>query len=118
MMHPMPATEAVLAELDGAGRPLYAITNWPADTFPPPPDRFGFIDRFRDVVVSGAVRLMKPDPAIFRLALDRFGLRAAAAVFIDDNPPNVEAARALGLHALHFRDAPTLRRDLAALGLL
>lgn len=118
MMLEMPDSLAVLEELDGRGRPLYAITNWPADTFPPPADRFGFVSRFRDVVVSGQVKLMKPDPAIFRLALDRFGLQAAATVFIDDNPPNVAAARALGVHGLHFTDAATLRRDLGDLGLL
>lgn len=118
MMHPMPASQAILDELHDAGRPLFAITNWPADTFPPPADRFGFVSKFRDVVVSGAVRLMKPDPAIFRLALDRFGLQAAETVFIDDNPPNVAAARDLGLHGLHFRDAETLRRELTDIGLL
>ena len=118
MMHPMPDTVAILDELHGAGAPLFAITNWPADTFPPPIERFGFVDRFRDIVVSGQVKLMKPDPAIFTLALDRFGLQPAESVFIDDNPSNVAAARDLGIHGLHFRDAAALRRELAELGML
>ncbi len=117
MMRPMPETEVVLRALQAADVPLFAITNWPAEPFPPPADRFGFVDSFRDVVVSGRVGCMKPDPAIFHLALDRFGVSAGETVFIDDNPPNVAGARALGINALHFRDAETLRAELAELGL-
>ena len=75
-------------------------------------------DRFRDVVVSGAEKLVKPDPAIYRLALDRFGLEAARTVFIDDNAANVAGARDVDLIALHFVDEPTLRGELRGLGLL
>ncbi|MEQ9640046.1 MAG: HAD family phosphatase [Alphaproteobacteria bacterium] len=117
MMLPMPETETILRALDSAGVPLFAITNWPAEPFPPPADRFGFIDVFRDVVVSGRVGCMKPDPAIFHLALERFAVDAGETVFIDDNPANAAAARDLGLHGLHFRDAATLREELADLGL-
>lgn len=75
-------------------------------------------DRFRDVVVSGAEKLVKPDAAIYRLALDRFGLEAGRTVFIDDNAANVDGARGVGLIALHFTGEPKLRRELVALGLL
>jgi 2-haloacid dehalogenase len=115
---PVPGSVEVLAALRDAGRALYAITNWPDHGFPPPADRFPFVAWFHDVVVSGRVGLMKPDPAIFRLALDRFGCAAEGTVYIDDNPPNVAAAQALGLTALHFRDAATLRADLRRLGFL
>jgi 2-haloacid dehalogenase len=62
--------------------------------------------------------LVKPDPAIYALALDRFGLAAREAVFVDDNPANVEAARAMGIDTEHFSDAATFRRRLARHGLL
>lgn len=75
-------------------------------------------DRFRGILVSGDEKLVKPDPAIYALALERFGLEAAATVFIDDSEPNVAGAADAGLHALHFIDEPTLRRQLTALGLL
>jgi 2-haloacid dehalogenase len=63
-------------------------------------------------------KMVKPDPAIYRLALDRFGLEAARTVFIDDNAANIEGARSVGLIGLHFTDEPTLRRELVELGLL
>ena len=75
-------------------------------------------DRFRDIVVSGDEKLVKPDAAIYRLALDRFGIQAAEAVFVDDNAANVAGARAGGMKAIAFTSAATLRADLIALGLL
>lgn len=107
----------LLADLDSAGVPLFAITNFSGEFFPPfrlkYPDMF---DRFRDIVVSGDEKMMKPDPAIYRLALDRFGLKAEEAVFVDDNPDNVAAAAALGIHAIRFTDEPALRAALRDLG--
>ena len=106
-------------ELHARGVPLYAITNFSHEFWLPFRAReAAMFDRFRGIVVSGDEKLVKPDPAIYRLALDRFGLRAADAVFIDDNEANVAGAAAVGLHALHFTDEPALRRDLATLGLL
>ena len=75
-------------------------------------------DRFRDIVVSGDEKMVKPHAPIYRLALDRFGLRAEEAVFIDDNVANVAGAQAVGMTALPFTDAGTLRAELVTLGLL
>ncbi len=115
----MPGMPELLAELDSAGVPLFAITNFSGEFFPPfrvkYPDMF---DRFRDIVVSGDEKMMKPDPAIYRLALDRFGLKAEEAVFVDDNRDNVAGAAALGIHAILFTDEPALRAELVGLGLL
>ena len=71
--------------LDARGVPLFAITNFSADFWPPflAKER-AFFARFRDIVVSGEVKLLKPDPAIYCLALDRFRLRPAEALFVDD----------------------------------
>lgn len=113
----IPGMPELLADLDSAGVPLFAITNFSGEFFPPfrvkYPDMF---DRFRDIVVSGDEKMMKPDPAIYRLALDRFGLKAEEAVFVDDNRDNVAGAAALGIHAIRFIDEPALRAELRTLG--
>lgn len=114
----VPGTGALLAELGRAGVRLLALTNWSAETFPHAVERFGILRRFEDVLVSGAEGLAKPDPAIFRLALRRFGLEATETVFVDDSPVNVEAARSLGLTGLDFTDDSALRADLVSLGLV
>ena len=116
---PIPGMAEIVAELDAAGVPLFAITNFSGEFWRPFRDREAAIfDRFRDIVVSGDERLVKPDPAIYHLALDRFGLQPGEAVFIDDRADNVAAANDVGMHGLHFVDAPTLRGQLNALGLL
>lgn len=115
---PVPGSYEILEELAARGVPLFAITNFGAEfwaAFRPTQPVF---DHFRDVVVSGEEKLLKPDPAIYRLALDRFGLAEGEGLFIDDSLPNVEGARSNGFHAHHFVDAPTLRAELVALGLL
>ncbi len=98
--------------------PLYAITNfgdefWAA--FRPTEPIFGL---FRDIVVSGAERLAKPDPAIFRLAERRFGHAPGAMLFVDDNPANVAGAQGCGWHAHLFAGAAGLEAEFKARGLL
>ena len=116
---PIPGMHALVAELDAGGVPLFAITNFSHEFWPPFRAReAALFDRFRDVVVSGAEKLVKPDAAIYRLALDRFGLRAEQAVFIDDNAANVAGAQAVGMTALHFTGEPRVRRELQELRLL
>jgi len=115
---PVPGSLELVEALDAAGVPLYAITNfgdefWQA--FRPTQPVF---DRFRDVVVSGVEKLVKPDPAIYALAARRFGHAPEAMLFIDDNRDNIESARACGWQAHHFHDAETLAADLRARGLI
>jgi 2-haloacid dehalogenase len=110
-------TVAILGELRDTGIQLLGLTNWSAETFPHARPRYPFLDWFADIVVSGEVGLVKPDPAIFELLIERNGVDPTRAVFIDDAPANVESAARLGFHALAFRDAATLRADLIALGL-
>jgi 2-haloacid dehalogenase len=111
-------TVDILRELKRAGVPLYAVTNWSAETFPSAQNRFDFLAEFDGIVVSGEEGVIKPDPRIFRILLDRYDIPADAAVFIDDNPANADAATNLGIHGIHFRSAAELRRELVALGLL
>ena len=111
-------TVEVLAELRAAGVPVYALTNWSAETFGIARERFEFLEWFDGVLVSGEERMIKPDPAIFRLLLDRFGLDPGATFYIDDRPANVAAADRLGFDAVRFTSPAQLRRDLEARGLL
>ncbi len=116
---PIPGMPALVGELDAAGVPLYAITNFSGEFFPPFRAReAAMFDRFRDIVVSGDEKMVKPHAPIYRLALDRFGLRAEEAVFIDDSPANVAGAQVVGMMGLHFTDAATLRAQLMTLGIL
>lgn len=115
---PIPGTPEILAALKARGVPVYAITNFSADKFDLTCRRFDFLNGFDGIIVSGRERLVKPDPAIFHLLTDRYGLEANRCFFIDDNPDNVESARSVGMSAHLFLGAEALRRDLEAVGLL
>jgi len=116
---PVPGVHEIVAELDEKGVPLYAITNFSADFWKPfyAKERT-FFSRFRDIVVSGEVKLLKPDAAIYYLALDRFRLKPAEALLIDDRAINVFGAEAVGMRAHLFTSAEDLRFRLEAEGLL
>jgi 2-haloacid dehalogenase len=115
---PVEGSLEIVSELAERRVPLFAITNFGAefwDMFRPTQPIF---DHFGDIIVSGAERLVKPDPAIYALALERFGLQSGEAIFIDDNHDNVLSARANGFAAHHFTESGSLRRELTSLNLL
>ncbi len=115
----IPGMGAIVEDLDARGVPLFGITNFSGEFWPPFRVREAAIfDRFRDIVVSGDEKLVKPGAAIYELALKRFGLEAAEAVFVDDSPANVEGAAKLGIHAVLFTGANDFRAKLEWLGLL
>ncbi|UVO51608.1 HAD family phosphatase [Sphingomonas sp. SUN019] len=116
---PMPGMPALVDELHASGVPLYAITNFSGEFFAPfRAQEAAFFGRFRDIVVSGDEQVVKPDPAIYRLALERFGLEPRQAVFVDDRQENVDGADAVGMTGIRFVDAATLRARFVELGLL
>jgi 2-haloacid dehalogenase len=107
---------AVLEELRAAGVRCYALSNMEAETFPTRLERFAFMKLFDGFVISGIERLAKPDQRIFEILLRRYGLDPAGIVFVDDTRLNVDAARALGMNAVHYSSARQLRAELRALG--
>jgi 2-haloacid dehalogenase len=115
---PIEGTVSILGELRARGVRTYALSNWSAETFPLARPRFPFLEWFDGILVSGDVKLAKPDPRIFAAMLQKFGLNAASTVFIDDSAANVRAAEAAGLIAIRFQAPQELRRELAALDLL
>jgi 2-haloacid dehalogenase len=114
---PISGTVDILTKLNSQGVPLYALSNWSAETFPAALKRFEFLEWFRGVMLSGEVKLLKPDPLIFKLFLETFAIDPAVTVYIDDREPNVEAAMAFGMRGIVFTDAAALRTELISLGL-
>lgn len=111
------ANVAVLRDLKQAGTPTCAITNFSAEKFEIACRLFPFLTTFDETVVSGAVKLIKPEPEIFRLLLDRRRLDPARTVFIDDSAANIATAKALGLATVHFTEGEVdLRHALQRLG--
>ena len=115
---PIPGAVALLEELYAASVPLYAITNFAADTFRETTERFEFFDRFAGIVVSGDEHMLKPDPRIFQLLEQRYQLDLADCVFIDDVAKNCDGARACGMHAIQFVSPAETRAALVELGIL
>jgi HAD superfamily hydrolase (TIGR01509 family) len=115
---PQPDTVALLRALKGAGHRLLFLSNMPAPYAEHLESAHGFMHWFELGVFSSRVKLAKPDPRIFHLALERFGIDAAEALFIDDHRPNIEAAEALGLPAHLFTTAEELGGELRRRGLL
>jgi 2-haloacid dehalogenase len=109
-------TVAILRTLQVQGVPLYAITNFAADTFVQAQQRFPYLAEFRGVVVSGRVGLLKPDPAIYRLLGETYGLDLTRCVFIDDSQPNCASAETVGMAAIHFKDPDDTASQLRRLG--
>jgi 2-haloacid dehalogenase len=96
----------------------YALTNMEEETYPLRLARFPFLGWFDGTVVSGQEGMAKPDPAIFRLLLDRFGLTPNSTLMIDDTKENLESAGKLGLQTMQFRSSRQVRADLETVGVL
>jgi len=97
---------------------LYALTNWSVETFPIAEARFPFLKLFEGIVVSGMENTIKPFPQIYQILLNRYQLEAEKCLFIDDNKDNVEAARHLGMVAIHFNSPDQLNQELLQMGIL
>ncbi|SAL02609.1 HAD family hydrolase [Caballeronia fortuita] len=113
---------ALVDRLEAAGVPLFGLTNWSAETFPYAWERFDVLRKFREIVVSGRVGLVKPDPRIFglmRAEIERHlpGIQPDELVFIDDNLMNAQAATALGWRGVHYTGGLATETKLRALNL-
>jgi len=115
---PVPGSAELVDALIAAGVPVFGLTNWSAETFHHAVPAAPAIGRLADVLVSGREGLVKPDPRIYRLAGERFGLVPGETVFVDDSARNVEAAVAEGFDGVLFTDARALRVELVARGVL
>jgi len=117
LVGPVPGTAEVVGELAAAGVRLLGLSNWAAETFHHAEPAAPAIGLLEDVLVSGKVGLAKPDPRIFALLAERYGLEPGRTLFVDDSPVNVRAAASAGYVAVLFTSADALRGDLHARGL-
>lgn len=125
VLGPMQESVKIFQRLHKQNVALYALTNWPAQGWPPQshPDsdkqhNYDFLDNFKDIVVSGVEQMRKPDAAFYQLALERWQVNPERCVFVDDHPENVATANDLGIYGHHFTSAANLESDLQSLGLL
>ena len=105
-------TVALLERLLDAGRPCYALSNWSAETFARTRPRFPFLAGFRGIVLSGEEGVCKPDPRLYQILFERYGLDPAACLFVDDVGENIEAAGRLGMEGLLFTGPEALEAEL------
>jgi 2-haloacid dehalogenase len=115
---PIEENVALLRRLKAAGRPVYALSNFATVKFAIARQMFDFLNAFDHAVISGHVGVVKPDPRIFEILFERVGRRPEELVFVDDSLKNIEAARMLGMPAVHFRADVDLKSELAAHGAL
>jgi len=107
-----PETVQLIRALQAQGTPLYCLSNMPAGVYAHLRRRHNFWDAFNGIVISGEVKMMKPEPAVFQHLLATFNLRPEESVFIDDVLANIEGAKQMGLHTIWFKDAAQCRREL------
>jgi 2-haloacid dehalogenase len=105
-------TVNILRDLKSKGWPLYLLSNFSAEKFPLMQKNYDFVKLFDDMIISGEVGLIKPDPAIFHLTLSRINHPAGECLFIDDSLPNIQTARAVGMQAIHFQNPDQLQVEL------
>ncbi|MEM1134413.1 MAG: HAD family phosphatase [Bacteroidota bacterium] len=89
---------------------IFALTNWSQEKFPLVRHKYTFFQLFEDILVSGEEKLIKPDPEIYQLALQRFGIKAEESIFIDDSKKNVIAAEQLGFQVIHYLGTDDLKK--------
>jgi len=111
-------TVEILKELKQAGYSLYGLTNWSAETFPYARAKYAFFDLFDDMVISGTVGHVKPEPEIYHILLEKISRPAQECLFIDDSLPNIQQAHTMGFKTIHFSSSEQLHLSLTEMGLL
>lgn len=113
-LRPIDGTIRMLEQLASGGINIYLLSNMPVPTFDYLIRKHAFFKHFKQLVVSGAILLLKPEPAIYKHLVEQTGIVPAESVFIDDLLRNVVAARESGLHAIQFKDPASCREELRA----
>lgn len=114
----IPQNVEVLRKLEQSEYELFGLTNWSAETFPYALENYDFFNVFKGkIVVSGTERLIKPDPKIWEVLLERYQLEPEESVFVDDNPKNIEVAEQMGFVTVHITEETNLENELRRLGL-
>ncbi len=112
---PIPESIELLEELAAQGFNLYCLSNMPVCRFAHIQPLHKFWHHFKGIIISGEIKMLKPDREIFEHLLSEFQLQASATVFVDDFPINIESAEEAGLRTVLFRDADDCRRQLQSI---
>lgn len=114
----IPQNVEVLRKLKNTDYNLFGLTNWSEETFPYALENYDFFQIFDGkIVVSGTEKLIKPDPKIWHVLLDRYNIKAKESVFIDDNAKNIEMAQSLGFITVQVTSDTNLEQELIKLGI-
>lgn len=116
---PIKESVEILRQLKESGKyKLYALTNWQAGLFDVALVRYNFLHWFDGRVVSGEEKIRKPFPEFYQRLLDRYNVKPAEALFIDDSLRNIKAAEAMGITSIHFQTSELLMVELKNLQVL
>lgn len=110
-----PRSVELLKRLKGERYGIYGLTNWSAETIPLAYSKYDFFQLFDGIIVSGEEKVIKPDPKIYRILLERYKLTAENTLFIDDNPTNIETAEQLGFQTIVFDDFENVSLQISVL---
>ena len=97
---------------------LLALTNWSGETFHIAKTMYPFLNLFEGIVVSGDEKIKKPDPGIYEILIERYGIQPDMSIFVDDTKINTETAANLGFQTIHFLSANQLLEELQKWGLM
>ncbi|KAB1231234.1 HAD family hydrolase [Chryseobacterium viscerum] len=113
----IPQNVEVLRKLKNTDYDLFGLTNWSEETFPYALENYDFFQMFEGkIVVSGTEKLIKPDPKIWHVLLNRYNIKADESVFIDDNTKNIEMAKSLGFITIQVLPDTDLTKELKKVG--
>ena len=110
-------TIEIARKLKRSGWTLYLLSNFSMEKFQLIRHRYGFLDIFDNLIISGEHKLIKPDPAIFKFTLKKIHRTAEECLFIDDSLPNIETARSLGIQTIHYQSPTQLNNELSRLNI-
>jgi len=111
-------TARILQQLKSVGYRLYGLTNWSAEKFSIVRRKYHIFDLFEDIIVSGEVKLIKPDPAIFHLLLHKINLKSEECLMVDDTFNNIVVARNMGFLTHYYTSPASLELYLQQMGIL
>jgi len=107
-------TVTIMDELRQAGYPLFALSNWSAETFPRIRNKpeFAFLNWFDQIIISGEAKVAKPNPEIYQILLKQIDYPPKNCLFVDDSQINVQIAQQVGLQAIQFTSPNQFRQVL------
>tara|TARA_Y100000996_G_C22492477_1_gene630809 strand:+ start:544 stop:1134 length:591 start_codon:yes stop_codon:yes gene_type:complete len=102
----------LLYELKKKNYSCYILSNWSSETFEGMTDEYNFLKDFDGMIISGDIKLVKPDKKIFELAIDKFNLTPNETIFIDDRIENINSAQNLNFKTVHLTDPKRIKAKI------